>query len=235
MKRKYSTDELVKLYDDKDWATLWKIVTPMVKHAVRRCMREGLDPYYVRDDLMQEAYLAAWEALPRWNAFEAGLQTWIHANVRGAVLKANTREVTGMVGGRDNGGYVVSMHGESPDDDGSDDEQGLVAAPEALLVYKDAPEGFGDPAEEADGWASVLLSKLPAKYRDMVRRLCGLGVPAETQEEYARRESTTKKAVELRVRMLRQLALSNRDFLEGFSSKLGNQVTRGPEKHRSAA
>lgn len=229
MKRKYSTDELVKLFDEKDWPTLWKIVTPMVKHAVRRCMQEGLDPYYVRDDLMQEAYLAAWEALPRWNAFEAGLQTWVHTNVRGAVLKANTREITGMVGGRDNGGFVVSMHGESPDDDGSDDEQGLVAAPEAVLVYKDAPEGFGDPSDEVDDFIEGLLSQVPLEDRDMVRRLCGIGMSAQTQEQYAKRIRITRAALAKRLERLR------RKITVTKNRKLGNQVMKGTETHRSAA
>lgn len=229
MTKRYSTDELVQLFDAKDWKALWKIVTPMVKHAVRRCMQEGLDPYYVRDDLMQEAYLAAWEALPRWNAFEAGLQTWVSENVRGAVLKANTRESTGMVGGRDNGGHVVSMHGEAPDEDTSkDDEQGLVAAPEAVLVYKDAPKGFGDPSEEIDDLVADLLSRVPGEDRDMVRRLCGIGVSPETQEQYAVKEGVHRDTVTRRIRALRK-------YFSAKKRKLGNQVMKGTETHRRAA
>lgn len=228
MKRKYSTQELVQLFDSKDWKTLWKIMQPMVKHAVKRCMQEGLDPFYVRDDLMQEAYLAAWEALPRWNAFEGGLQTWVSANVRGAVLKANTRESTGMVGGRDSGPLVISMHGESPDDDGSEDEQGVLAGPEAALIYKDPPEGFDDPSEEVEDLATALLRQVPAEDRDMVRRLCGIGVQAETQEEYARKEDISRRTVVGRLEALRK-------YFCAKTRKPGNHVMTGQQTQRRAA
>lgn len=228
MKRRYTTEELVQLFDKKDWNTLWKIVTPMVKHAVKRCMQEGLDPYYVRDDLMQEAYLAAWEALPRWNAFEAGLQTWVHEKVRSAVLNANTRAITGMVGGRDNGAFVVSMHGESPDDDGSDDEQSITSGTEASLTYKDPPEGFGDPSEEVDDLLEDLLSRVPLDDRDMVRRLCGIGVEPETQEQYASVDGTTVGAVKMRLYRLRQSRVT-------FSRKLVNHTMTGQQTQRRVA
>jgi DNA-directed RNA polymerase specialized sigma24 family protein len=222
MKRKYTTEELAKLYDTKDWETLWKIVTPMVKHAVRRCMQEGLDPHYVRDDLMQEAYLAAWEALPRWNAFEAGLQTWINQKVRSAVLNVNSRQSSGMIGGRDSGRYVVSMHGETPEEDlSSNDEQGISLAPEAWLTYTDPPEGLGDPAIEADD----LLGDVPVKHRDMIRRLCGIGVPCETEAEYAAKEGLSVRAVEERLFRLRRLFHSKRPKgMCGFSRKPVNHV-----------
>jgi len=201
--KKYTTDELVALYDKKDWAALWKIATPMVKHAVRRCMQRGLDPYYVRDDLMQEAYLAAWACLPRWNAFEASLQTWVLSSVRIALTDANRRVAGGMIGGRDSTIAVVSMHAEVPDADDvwCNDEQELADGIEATLTYKEAPEGFGDPAEEVD--RERLLLQLPEKDRDMVRRLCGVGVPAETQSEYSAAEGLSRPAVAKRLERLR--------------------------------
>lgn len=228
MQKRYSTDELVQLFDRKDWKTLWKIMQPMVKHAVKRCMQEGLDPFYVRDDLMQEAYLAAWEALPRWNAFEAGLQTWVRENVRGAVLKANTRESTGMIGGRDSGPLVVSMHGETSDDDGSDDEQDVLSGAEATLAYKDPPEGFGDPAEEIEDLAAALLLQVPKEDQDMVRRLCGIGVSRETQEQYAAREGTSQRTITRRVNALRK-------YFGVKSPKPGNHVMTGRQTQRKAA
>lgn len=205
--KKHTTDELAALYDKKDWAALWKIVTPMVKHAVRRCMQHGLDPYYVRDDLMQEAYLAAWACLPKWRAFESSLQRWVTENVRSRMLHASQAAATGMVGGRESGVVVVSMHGDTPDADhiGSNDEQELPDSIEGTLVYTDPPEGFGDPAEEVD--RERLLLQLPEKDREMVRRLCGVGVPAETQVEYAERIGTTRKAVERRLAYLREKQL----------------------------
>ncbi len=194
--KKYATEELAQLYDKKDWATLWKIMTPMVKHAVRRCMQRGLDPYYVRDDLMQEAYLAAWAALPRWNAFEASLQKWVEENVRGAALKTNTAAANGMVGGRDSGFEVVSMHGETADDDGGDGEQELAYGPEAILA-----------ADTEDPTGEWLLTAVPLEDRDMVRRLAGIGVPRETQAEYATAEGISTIAVKKRMAALRQLFL----------------------------
>lgn len=211
--RKYTNRELAQLYDKKDWGTLWTIVTPMVKHSVRRCMQEGLDPFYVRDDLMQEAYLAAWKAIPKWLAFEAGLQTWIRENVRIALTDANRRQVSGMVGGRDSGGYVVSIHGESPDADGSaDDEQGGVWGIEAALTYAEPPLDLADPADE------LYLLVIPPKYRDMVRRLAGIGAPQETQAEYAAAAGVSVSTVELRLRQLRK-------YLKGKELKPANQVT----------
>lgn len=226
--RKYTTPELAELFDRKDWATLWKIVTPMVKHAVRRCMQEGLDPFYVRDDLMQEAYAAAWEALPRWNPRLAGLQTWVRENVRIAVTDTNRRERSGMIGGRDSGPLVVSMHGETPEEDGGDDEQGVLSGPEASMVYKDPPEGFGDPSEEADDLLEDLLSQVPQEDRDMVRRLCGIGVPVETQEEYARRIGITRDAVAKRLeRLRRKIAVTK-------NRKPANHVMTGQQTRRRA-
>lgn len=201
MKRKYSTEELVKLFDDKDWPALWKIVTPMVKHAVRRCMQEGLDPYYVRDDLMQEAYLAAWEALPRWDPNKAQLQTWIDRKVRGAAINAKHRESFGMIGGRDSGSLVVSMHGVVADDE---DENAGPLAPEASLVYEDPPEGFGDPSEEAEDLVEAFIRAAPAGDQDMLRRLCGAGVPQETQAEYADKEDIHRNTVVNRLTQIRQ-------------------------------
>lgn len=199
--KKYTNSELAQLYDKKDWAALWKIMTPMVKHAVRRCMQDGLDPHYVNEDLMQEAYLAAWKALPKWNAFEASLQTWIREKVRSAVLDANQRESSGMVGGKRSGGYVESIHGETPEADyvGSNDEQGIADGIEATLVYTEVPEGFEDPAD------LLYLLPIPLKDRDMVRRLAGLGVPRETQAEYAHREGISRRTVVGRLESLKKL------------------------------
>lgn len=228
MNKRYTTEELIQLFDAKDWKTLWKIMQPMVKHAVKRCMQEGLDPYYVRDDLMQEAYLAAWEALPHWDSAKAGLQTWVHQKVRSAVLDANRYEQSGMVGGRDSGPLVVSMHGESPDDDGTEDEQGVLAGPEAALVYKDPPEGFGDPGEEVDDLITDLLSRVPKEDRDMVRRLCGIGVPPETQEQYAARENIMRAAVAKRLERLRKKLIVTK------SRKPANHVMTGRKTQRRA-
>lgn len=229
MKRKYSTEELVQLFDAKDWKTLWKIMQPMVKHAVKRCMQEGLDPFYVRDDLMQEAYLAAWESLPRWNAFEAGLQTWVSENVRGAMLKANARESSGMIGGRDNGVRIVSLHGKASREDlSSDDAQRASRAPELTAAYQNPPEGFGDPSDEADDTVEDLLSQVPEEDRDMVRRLCGIGVPAETQEEYAAAE-------EISVRTVKQRLADLRKYFRPFLRKLGNQETTSTQTQGKAA
>lgn len=208
MMRRYSNRELAQLWDRKDWATLWPIMVPMVKHAVRRCMQRGLDPYYVRDDLMQEAYLAAWKALPKWNAFESSLQRWIEEKVRSAVLDANRREAGGMVGGRDSAALVVSMHGETAEDDiSSNDEQGLCDGIEASLTYgDDSPEGFWDPADERL-FGEQDLAAVPAKYRDMVRRLAGIGVPQESDAEYAAAEGISRMTAWRRIERLRRYLL----------------------------
>jgi DNA-directed RNA polymerase specialized sigma24 family protein len=206
--RKYTNSELAQLYDKKDWAALWKIMTPMIKHAVRRCMREGFDPHFVREDLMQEAYLAAWKALPSWNAFEGGLMRWLEENVCGAILKANAREASGMVGGRDAHVVVVSMHGDTPEADhvGSNDEQELSDSIEASLAYEDPPEGLWDPADERL-YGEQDLAAIPPKYRDMVRRLAGIGVPQETQAGYAVLEGIRQQSVADRVKTLQRALL----------------------------
>lgn len=211
MSKKYTKAELAELVDRKDWKTLWRIVVPMVKHEVRCCMQRGLDPFYVRDDLMQEAYLAAWQALPTWNAFESGLRKWVGVKVRSAVLNANATAASGMVGSRNTGTIVVSMHGETTEEDGSDDEQGGQRGPEARMVYEDTPEGFGNPDIDID--TGRLLSHVPKEDRDMVRRLCGLGVPAETQEEYAVAEHCAVITVKKRLQALRK-------YFYTFSPKL---------------
>lgn len=194
--RKYTTSELAQIYDKKDWATLWKIMQPMVKYAVRRCIQEGLDPFYVREDLMQEAYLAAWECLPRWNAFESSLQRWVYQNVRRAALDENRRQSSGMVGGRDSGFDVVSMHADTADEDGSDEEQELSYGLEARLA-----------ADVEDPIGEWLLKAIPAEDREMVRRLAGIGVPRETQDEYAAAEGVSLRTVNGRVSALRKIFL----------------------------
>lgn len=202
MSKKYTTEELAQIYDKKDWALLWKIMEPMVKHEVRRCMQHGLiDPIYVTDDLMQEAYLAAWECLPRWNAFECNLASWVRPKVRGALLDANRRQGGGMVGGRDAQAVIVSIHGETPEDDWmSNEEQGINSGLERVLAYEEPSEDFRDPLELVDeGW----LSKVPEKDRDMVRRLSGIGCAQETQEEFADAEGLHRDTVTRRIRALR--------------------------------
>lgn len=207
MKKRYTNAELARLVDTRNWAALWPIVESMVKHEVKRCMQDGLDPFYVRDDLMQEAYLAAWQALPTWRPFESVLRKWVGVKVRSAVLNANIAVSNGMIGGRDSGLDVVSMHAETVDGgDGGDDEQGSLSGPEASIVYEKPPEGFEDPAEQPEH--EELLELVPAKDRDMVRRLCGLGVPAETQEEYAMIEGIPRPTIATRLRALRK-KLSN--------------------------
>lgn len=204
MSKKYTTEELAQIYDKKDWALLWKIMEPMVKHEVRRCMQHGLiDPVYVTDDLMQEAYLAAWECLPRWNAFESGLRRWVGSCVRSAVLDAARHAAGGMVGGRDARAVVVSIHGETPEDDWmSNEEQGINSGLERVLAYEEPSEDFRDPLEIIDeGW----LSKVPAADRGMVRRLAGIGCARETQAEYARRIGVSQQAVDKRITRLARL------------------------------
>lgn len=222
--RKYTTSELAQLYDKKDWATLWKIMQPMVKHEVRRCMQQGLiDPIYVTDDLMQEAYLAAWECLPRWNAFEAGLRRWVGGRVRSAVLDAARHAAGGMVGGRDARAVVVSIHGETPEDDWmSNEEQGINSGLERVLAYEEPSEDFRDPLELVDeGW----LREVPEKDRDMVRRLAGVGCARETQDEFAEAEGLHRDTVTRRLRALRNYFSAktpqSRDICSRPASKTG--------------
>lgn len=212
--RKYTNRELAQLYDKKDWGTLWQIVTPTVKHTVWRWMREGSGSLYVSDDLVQEAYLAAWRAIPKWNAFEATLQTWIREKVRSAVADANRREChSGLIGDRDAKVTVISMHGDAPEEADhtfNNDEQELSDAIEASLTYgDDPPEGLWDPADERHFGEQNLLA-VPPEDRDMVRRLAGIGIPQETQAEYAVAEGISVSTVEGRFRDLRKYLRENR-------------------------
>lgn len=122
-----------------------------------------------------------------------------------------------MVGGRDSPTVVISMHGEVPDDDSSsNDEQGISDGIEGSLAYDDPPEGLWIPDDERL-FADQELAAIPAKYRDMARRLAGLGVPRETQAQYAAAEGVSEGVVEHRLRLLRKI----------FKGKAGKPANHG--------
>lgn len=186
--------ELARLHDNKNWNELWRHARPLVKLTIRKLMRRGrLDPFYVREDLYQEAQLAAWEAIPKWFPLEAKFSTWVVVNVRRAVLDHQRREAGGMVGGRDARGQTVSLYAASVDAESDDDEsleRGLLGS----LSYQDPPEGF-DPERETEHrqHARVVqraLSALSRSERHLICALFGIGREQQLLTEYVRATGT---------------------------------------------
>jgi RNA polymerase sigma factor (sigma-70 family) len=200
-KSRLSHAELVAARTRQDWDLLWEQAIPLAKLAVRRLMEEGLlDPYHSREDLMQDAMLAAGMAVRKWQPEKGAFSTWVMVRVRGAALDSITAAATGMVGGRRSGVTVVSMHGEGHTSYAENEEEDA----EFALEYPVVPEGLGDPAEEASNLQThshveALIGSLPEKDADMLKRIYGLGFPKETIAQYAARERLALRTVKYRL------------------------------------
>lgn len=173
---------LAKARDSEDWQRLYKEAVPLARYTIRRLLQEGaLDPYYSREDLMQEASLAAFEAARTWNPIEGAFSTWISRQVRWAVAKFIGREVSMQ---------TVSIHGVVRGGDGGEDEL-VDFGVESKLQYKIPPGSFEDPATQFEALDQLRLTKrLLLRLRnpmdiEMLVALYGLNGETKTHEQYA--------------------------------------------------
>jgi len=198
---KLNHDELMLARKTESWETLWLQAVPLARLTVRRLKEHGtLDPSYLNEDLLQDALLAAGEAIRSWDPRKGRFSTWVMAYTRGTLLKKVASAATGMVGGRDNGYFVTSMHGWQDTSNALELDESTEFGAEATLAYEEPPEGFRDPCEEVvlmqeKEQLAQLLQRLPQKYSEMLSCVYGIDGLAETQEEYSKRKGIPLRTV----------------------------------------
>jgi RNA polymerase sigma factor (sigma-70 family) len=186
-----------------DWEKLWEATVPLVKSEYGRLVRLGHvpEPQDKGDDhWMNEGMLIAGEAMRKWDPAKGAYSTYLCSHLRTAlplaVQKDGNAGLTARNGTRLNVVGLqdqrpgVEVGAEDPDDDGTYD---------ATLSYPQAPEGFGDPSDEAERLElntrlSVALAGLPSEEREAL-----LATQVETQQEYAARIGVALITVKTRV------------------------------------
>lgn len=186
-------DDLKAAHVRQDWSTLWLAAIPLAKLSLKRLMEQGrLDPVHIGGDLLQDALLAAGEAVRLWQPDKGAFSTWVMAYIRRRALNSIQAASTGMVGGRQHGPLVASLHGVHREDTLFHEDETQDSGVEALLTYEDPPQGLRDPAEEAGAlqaqeWVAAALDALDADDIELVSSLYGIGLARQTLREYATR------------------------------------------------
>ncbi len=209
-------EQLVAARAAQDWTTLWEAAIPLAKLTVRRLMEYGdLDPAHSTSDLMQDALLAAGEAVRLWEPEKGAFSTWIPAYAKRRILNSIQAAATGMVGGRQNGLFTVSMHGEPRVENPFRQDENRDSGIEACLVYEENPEGLRDPSVEAEVLDFVqlvrqMLESLEPEEAEMLKCLFGIGGLTETRESYAKHEGIPLRSLERKLaETLKKLAGSS--------------------------
>lgn len=195
--------ELARAHERKDWPLLWQQAEPLVRMVVRRLSRAASAKENVdSEDLVQEGMVIAGTAMRRWQPLECAFSTYIANQVGWGLL--NHRGITRNhgIGSRAQRPAILSLEdtrdtAEAPGSrlavDFEDDEEENTF--EAALTYEGvrrrstgqydgmgvAPEGFGDPAEEAErlereaALERAVLGRLTDIEQVIVRAVYGFG------------------------------------------------------------
>jgi RNA polymerase sigma factor (sigma-70 family) len=199
--------ELAAAKERKDWTLLWQQAMPSVKWVVRKLKQNGVeDPH---GDVEQEGMLIAGEAMRTWRPIECAFSTHISNTVRYGLLKHLGRERNHGIGSHEQQAVVLSS-GDARDESGTqtegsfDDEETDDGSFDAALTYNgvlrrytgqydgmgEAPEGFGDPEEEAERAKTTevlraAIDDLPLLQAATVSAAHGFGGTAMPLREYA--------------------------------------------------
>lgn len=199
MAEKMTHDELAYQHALGHYELLHPEALGYVNLTLKRMIARGLlAQEQINEDLVQEASLAAMEACRTWQPFISTLGSWVENWVRGISTNYLIAQSTGMIGGR-RSGYVV-LSESTPLEQVEPDDPATIADSVSYTPVRrkhaphgeDAPEGLGDPMDEAarqqeQELARKLVATLSPDDRDLVRSLFGIGQPQELLLEYCRR------------------------------------------------
>lgn len=189
-----------------------------------RMVRSGAvpDPTFKGDDeWLQEMMMLAGEAMRKWDPEKGAYSTYVVACLRLGIRNSLEKDARGGVTA-DHGVPVFALSiedqrpGVQPDEEAEDDGTFNAVLAYGGVVERDrrpegAPEGLGDPAEEAErmqGQARLVaaLALLPMEDREAL-----IATQVETQKEYAARKGLPRTTVQSYVERAR---LRIRHFLE---------------------
>jgi RNA polymerase sigma factor (sigma-70 family) len=167
--RKLSHEDLRAARDRQDWNTLWLQSIPLVKFSIKKMMSEGeVDPFWAREDLLQEGMLAAGLAVRSWDTIEGAFSSWVTLKVRGHLLDHLNRNATNGMGGKDADVTVASLHEIAHRTEESETTR------QDELAYD--VEVFAPPETAAEAAAlRRLMVRLTSAEADVVARTFGLG------------------------------------------------------------
>lgn len=208
--------ELAAAQERQDWTVLWEQALPLVKLVVGRMARSASER--AGDDTLQEGMLIAGEAMRTWKPLECAYSTHVCNRVRWDLLRARSEDHNAGIGSYKQRPAVFSLadsrdgmfgFGANPEgDQGEDEDDGTF---DAGLTYDGVrrpsgqydgggftPEGFGDPADEADRQRTEerlrgAVDHLPSRMRGVVVAVMGLdGSPPETLRAYSERTGVAR-------------------------------------------
>lgn len=200
--------ELADAHERKDWLLLWQHALPIVQMIVSRMGRNGsVRSEDADDDLRQAGMEIAGLALRSWRPFECTFSTHVGNRVRLDLLNYATTRGSGGIGSYKQKPAVMSTGDErdacGAEQEGSpEDEEDDGNSFDAALTYEGvirrytgqydgegvAPEGFGDPEQEAQRAANTeavrqAVLRLPSGQRSAVEAIFGLnGLPSTIRE-----------------------------------------------------
>lgn len=173
--------QLAELHDAQDWAALWKQGLPAVGTALGDLLKSGsIGREDIDDDLLQEAALAAGEAIRSWSPLERKFYAHVALGAKRAIVDLCLIRLTGGIGsewtakgGRQPAAHV-SFHTEN---DTEADGEGVTYLQDNF-TYADDPDGapgeLGDPGLElqrqtAQQAATTLISTLSSEDAALIR------------------------------------------------------------------
>jgi hypothetical protein len=208
--------QLAAAQDRGDWTLLWRQVESTVKLVVARMARNNAIRAADVEDMQQEGMLIAGEAVKTWRPFDCALPTHVGNQVRWRLVELAGRERNHGIGSHEQRAAVISLgdtRGEAIENHcgGQDDEEVDDATFDSCLTYEGvlrrntgqydgmgfAPEGFGNPSEEADRLLNEENVRLAATaLRDSDERDAVVSILlGESTEAYATRRSITTRTV----------------------------------------
>jgi RNA polymerase sigma factor (sigma-70 family) len=212
---KLTHDELAAAREQGNWEALWEAAMPLVHMTVRRMKRKGqVADEEADEDLTQECMAQAGAFMRTWDPLICAFSTYIVNNVRRQATRYLAVRSGGGIGSYKQAPVVLSIYDQRPNAavEDEDEDDGTFAA---MLTYQgvampggqydgegDAPEGFGDPSEEADrgqseaAARSAVNSLANPRERAAVRAVFGFDFQQLSAESYAEKLNIERRTVD---------------------------------------
>lgn len=232
MSIRLSHTELAAAHGRADWALLWRHAIPLVKLTVGRLVRSKTVKGADLDDVMQQGYLAGWQAVSDWPVIECAFSTHIANRVRWALLEFLGGAGNHGIGSHVQRSVVMSLEdsrdvnnngshrrgpGADPTEDDADDGSfndgltysGVLRNTGGTDGIGYVPAGFADPSVEAEkleaaAKISAAMGVLTPEERDITAALYGIGCARVTQEAYVARTGIGRSTLNRRLSSAKQ-------------------------------
>lgn len=183
-----TNDELVLALDRQDWSFLWLAGLPLTGTVLRVAARRGrIAPERLDEDAVQQTRLVIGENIKRWLPFESTFATWVVSASVGPLLNWLRVQSNRGIGSKNVRSETIELNAPQRHSPGPD-EPDLEFEEIDTLAYPDPPEGYDDPALEAER----------AEMEEALRELAGGEIEGESVRTRQQRKARTLRRLQRR-------------------------------------